>query len=66
MSLNPVERRLLQLREHWEAFCADRSKRLLVWQVPDNAVRMTQCFFEAQKHESAYSAAALFITGGDL
>jgi hypothetical protein len=61
MALNPVERRLVDLRDHWESFRADTSKRLLVWQVPDNAVRMLQCFFEAQKHEAAYTTGDLFI-----
>lgn len=61
MALNPVERRLVELCHHWEAFRQDPSKRLLIWQVPDNAVRMLQCFFEAQKHETEYSAGGLFI-----
>ncbi|MBX3305067.1 MAG: hypothetical protein KF751_03340 [Nitrospira sp.] len=61
MALNPVERRLVDLCHHWEAFRQDPSKRLLIWQVPDNAGRMLQCFFEAQKHETDYSAGGLFI-----
>lgn len=61
MALNPVERRLVDLCHHWEAFRQDPSKRLLIWQAPDNAVRMLQCFFEAQKHETEYSAGGLFI-----
>jgi hypothetical protein len=61
MPLNPVERRLLQLREHWEVFRADSSKRLLVWRVPDNAIRLTQCFCEMQKYETEYSSKDLFI-----
>lgn len=61
MALNPVERRLVDLCHHWEAFRQDPSKRLLIWQAPDNAIRMLQCFFEAQKHETEYSAGGLFI-----
>jgi hypothetical protein len=61
MALNPVERRLTSLRGHWEDFRADASKRLLVWQVPDNAVRLLQCFFEVQKHETDYTTGDLFI-----
>lgn len=61
MALNPVERRLVDLCHHWEVFREDPSKRLLIWQAPDNAVRMLQCFFEAQKHETDYSAGGLFI-----
>ena len=61
MALNPVERRLVDLRQHWEAFCAAGSKRLLVWEVSDSATRMLQCFFEAQKHESEYSTGDLFV-----
>lgn len=61
MALNPVEQRLVELRDHWEEFRSDPVKRILVWQVLDNAVRMLQCFFEAQKHESEYSTDDLFI-----
>lgn len=61
MALNPVERRLLYLCNHWSAFTGDASKRLLVWQVPDNAVRIVQCFFEVQKHQTEYTTGDLFI-----
>src|SRR5437762_6552505 len=61
MALNPVERRLLYLCDHWSRFTADPSKRLLVWQVQDNAVRILQCFFEVQKHETDYFTRDLFI-----
>ena len=61
MPLNPVERRLLQLREHWEVFRADGAKRLLVWRLPNNAIRMAQCFCEMQKYETEYSSKDLFI-----
>ncbi|MGH8578794.1 MAG: hypothetical protein ACREVK_01270 [Gammaproteobacteria bacterium] len=62
MALNPVERRLLYLCDHWARFVDDRSKRLLIWQVPGSAVRMIQCFFEAQKHETPYTTGDLFIS----
>ena len=61
MPLNPVERRLAYLCDHWSRFTADESRRLLVWQVPDNAVRILQCFFEVQKHETDYTTGDLFI-----
>jgi tetratricopeptide (TPR) repeat protein len=61
MALNPVEQRMVELRQYWEAFRADTSKRLLVWKVSDAATRMLQCFFEAQKHESEYATGDVFI-----
>jgi tetratricopeptide (TPR) repeat protein len=61
MVLNPVERRMVELCQYWEAFCTKKEKRLLVWQVPDSEARMLQCFFEAQKHESEYSTGDFFI-----
>src|SRR5262245_12938245 len=61
MPLNPVERRLLDLCDRWSRFTADSSKRLLVWQVQDSALRLVECFFEVQKHETEYSTRDLFI-----
>lgn len=61
MPLNPVERRLVELCTHWETFQQDLSKRLLIWKAPDNALRILQCFFEAQKHETEYQTGDLFI-----
>jgi hypothetical protein len=61
MPLNPVERRLLSLRGEWETFRAESSKRLLVWKVPSDALRLMQCFFEAQKQETEYTTGDLFI-----
>jgi hypothetical protein len=61
MALNPVERRLSLLCGDWIDFRSDASKRLLVWQVPENAMRLVQCFFEAQKHDLEYSSGDLFI-----
>ena len=61
MSLNAVERRLLDLRHHWEAFTADPEPRLLVWTSPDAAARLVRCFFAAQKHEGEYVTGDLFI-----
>jgi hypothetical protein len=58
---NPVERRLLYLCDHWSRFTADQSKRLLVWRVQDNAVRIVECFFEVQKHQTDYTTGDLFI-----
>ncbi len=61
MALNPVERRMIELREHWDAFVAQPAKRLLIWQAPDNAGRLLQCFFEAQKHELPYTTGDFFM-----
>jgi tetratricopeptide (TPR) repeat protein len=58
---NPVERRLLYLCDHWSRFTADPSKRLLVWRVQDNAVRIVECFFEIQKHQTDYTTGDLFV-----
>ncbi len=61
MGLNPVERRLSLLCGDWLDFRADPTKRLLVWQVPENAMRLVQCFFEVQKQDLEYSSRDLFI-----
>ena len=61
MALNPVERRLALLCADWLEFRADATRRLLVWQVPDHAVRLVQCFVQAQKHDLEYSSRDLFI-----
>ncbi len=61
MALNPVERRLVELGNYWRAFCDDASKRLLIWRVQDNALRMLQCFFEVQKLDSELATGDLFI-----
>jgi hypothetical protein len=61
MALNPVERRLALLCGDWVDFCADPSKRLLVWQVPENATRLVQCFFEVQKLDLEYSSRDVFV-----
>jgi hypothetical protein len=61
MALNAVERRLVDLCEHWVSFRDNPLKRLLVWQVADNAMRMVQCFFQVQKHETPYTSGDLFI-----
>jgi hypothetical protein len=61
MALNPVERRLALLCEDWLAFRSDPSKRLLVWQVPDHALRLVQCFVQAQKHDLEYASRDLFV-----
>lgn len=61
MRLNPVERRLLQIRTLWEGFTGDSDRRLLIWQAPSTGLRLIECFFEAQKHEAAYSTRDLCI-----
>ena len=62
MNLNPVERRLVLLNQHWLEFRADTARRLLVWQVPENAVRLCEGYVEAQKHEHPdYGSGDLFL-----
>lgn len=61
MRLNPVERRLLQIRALWEAFTGDADRRLLIWQAPSTGLRLIECFFEAQKHEAPYATRDLCI-----
>jgi tetratricopeptide (TPR) repeat protein len=61
MALNAVERRLVDLRHSWESFTADPAPRLLVWTVPDAAMRLVRAFLEAQKHEGEYVTHDLFI-----
>ena len=59
--LNPVEQRLMLLADRWMSFRKDPTKRLLVWQTDANANRFYQCFFEVQKHETAYTVGDLFV-----
>lgn len=61
MPLNPVERRLAYLGQDWLAFCNEPRWRLLIWQVPANALRMVAAFFESQKYSSELSTTDLFI-----
>jgi hypothetical protein len=61
MALNAVERRLLDLRHQWEQFADDPAPRLLLWTVPDAAMRLVRCFLEVQKHEGEYVTGDLFI-----
>lgn len=58
---NPVEACLAGLGEHWGRFRSDPLKRLLIWTVPEDAVRMLQCFFEVQKHDTEYATGDLFF-----
>jgi len=61
MALNPVEKRLAELQQCWEEFLADPQKRLLLWQAPDNAGRLLDCFFEVQRHPAPYTSGDTFI-----
>ena len=58
MALNPVEQRLVELQGLWQDFLADAGRRLLLWQVPDNARRLLHAFFEAQRHDMPGGAPA--------
>jgi tetratricopeptide (TPR) repeat protein len=60
-TLNPVEQKLLYLCELWSQFTAAEGKRLLVWQVQENAVRIVHCFFEVQKHQTQYNTGDMFL-----
>ncbi|MCW7539339.1 hypothetical protein OOT46_15955 [Aquabacterium sp. A7-Y] len=61
MALNPVERRLVELLQWWEAFREHPDKRLLLWQAPDNGKRLLECFFEVQRHPVPYASGDTFI-----
>lgn len=61
MALNPVERRMALLCDHWIAFRDQPQARLLLWQVPDNALRLVACFAEVQKLDLPYASGDLFI-----
>ena len=58
---NPVEQCLMGLKSRWETFRSDPSKRLLVWRVQNDAVRILQCFLEVQKHDTEYTTGDLFF-----
>ncbi|WP_198373354.1 hypothetical protein, partial [Roseomonas rosulenta] len=61
MTLNAVERRLMDIRVAWERFTADAARRALVWSLPASSGRLAECFFEAQKLEVPYSTRDLCI-----
>jgi tetratricopeptide (TPR) repeat protein len=52
---------MADLCQKWVDFRTDSSKRLLIWQTPENAGRLLEAFFESQKHESEYSTGDFFI-----
>ncbi|MBQ1762227.1 MAG: hypothetical protein IIZ92_04930 [Aquincola sp.] len=60
-ALNPVERRLMQLAEDWQAFKALPAARLLMWQLPESSLRLAECFVEAQKLELPYATGDVFL-----
>lgn len=59
--LNPVERRLMQLAGHWQAFRELPQARLLMWRLPESGLRLAECFVEAQKLELPYATGDLFL-----
>lgn len=61
MALNPVERRMALLCDHWLAFRAQPAARLLLWQVPENALRLVECFVEVQKLDLPYASGDVFL-----
>lgn len=56
MAINPVQRRLAELLQHWQAFVDQPDKRLLLWQVPDGGRRLLDAFLEMQRHAPAGDA----------
>lgn len=60
-SLNPVERRLMELAGHWQAFRELPQARLLMWQLPESGLRLAECFVEAQKLELPYATGDVFL-----
>jgi len=63
MAINPVQRRLAELLQHWQAFIDLPDKRLLLWQAPDSGRRLLDCFFEMQRHEDPEGQAASGASG---
>ncbi|WP_431258059.1 hypothetical protein ACQ86G_26435 [Roseateles chitinivorans] len=63
MAVNPVQRRLAELLQHWQAFIDLPDKRLLLWQVADGGQRMLDAFFEMQRHEDAKGGATSGASG---
>jgi tetratricopeptide (TPR) repeat protein len=61
VALNPVERQIALLAEHWRAFRDESGRPALVWRAPADAGRLIQCFFETQKLDLPYVTGDLFI-----
>jgi hypothetical protein len=51
MKLNPVEQSLMAVQYHWQNFMAQDDKRMLVWQIKENALRLVDVFFKVQQEE---------------
>lgn len=58
---SPVEKRVELLRDLWMAHTEDAGVRLIVWRIPDNADRMLQAFFEAQRQGGDGTVPDLFM-----
>ncbi|HVI01011.1 MAG TPA: hypothetical protein VM869_19975 [Enhygromyxa sp.] len=58
---NPIEGRLEQLYDHWEAFVEHPSARLLRWCVRSNEFRCVEAFFAAEDDERAGRLPVVFL-----
>ena len=61
MAMNPVEQRVSQMCQAWAAFRDDPSRRLLVWRIQEDALRMVDVFIEMQKHQTELTTGDTFI-----
>lgn len=59
--MNPVEQRVAQMCQAWAAFTADPAKRLLVWRIQEDALRMVDVFVEMQKHQTELTTGDTFV-----
>lgn len=58
---NPIERRLEQLYDHWDAFMDAREARLLRWRVHAQQFRCIEAFFAAEDDERAGRLPVVFL-----
>src|SRR5262249_58967281 len=47
---NPIERRLDEVRAHWDQFAEQPEARLLCWQADGDDARLVEVFLEVQRH----------------
>ncbi|WP_127956578.1 hypothetical protein [Serratia microhaemolytica] len=64
---NPVERRLVRVDDDWIAFAADKSARLLYWQVNQQDLPLLHTYFQIQcENASAVIALHSSITSAEI
>lgn len=61
MAMNPVEQRIATMSTNWLDFRDDKSKRILVWQVQEDALSMVDAFVEMQKEQTDFSTGDTFL-----